>query len=221
VAAEELVAALSAAGRSPEAARSVLDFGCGAGRVLPWVSALATPSDCTGCDVDRFAIRWAQDNRPGPRWTVSSFAPPLPFADDSFDLIYSISVFSHLGGSWQNPWLREIGRVLAPDGVALLSVHGPHAFDAFRSGRARTGWCSAEAFARGPLGEAEFVFAPYVRSVWNSGELPGIGPAYGLAFHGPGHVHRSWDGALEVVEILERGLTGWQDVVVCRKRRGP
>jgi SAM-dependent methyltransferase len=216
-AATELAGALPAGGGSVEAVHSVLDFGCGAGRVLPWFSELAPAAACSGCDVDGSAIAWARRHRPGPRWTVSAFAPPLPHAAESFDLVYSISVFSHLGPEPERAWLGELRRVLVPGGVALLSVHGRHAFEQFRAGRTRTGWCRAEAFERPPLGGREFLFVPYERSVFVDGELPGVGPEYGLSFHAAGYIASQWPAELEVLEVLERAVTDWQDLVVCRK----
>ncbi len=217
-AAMELAQALVAAERSPVSVASVLDFGCGAGRVLPQFAALAPESEGAGCDVDASAIVWAQEHLPAFGWSVSSFAPPLPYPSGRFEVVYSVSVFSHLGAGMTTSWLAELGRVLADDGVALLSVHGAHAFEQFRCGRARTAWCRPEAFERGPLGEREQVFVPYVRSMWNESELPGIGREYGLAFHGAAHVRETWGRELEIVAVLERALTGWQDIVVGRKR---
>ena len=195
----------------------MLDFGSGAGRVLAHFAALAPAARCAGCDVDQSAISWAEQHRPGLSWSLSSFEPPLPFAAESFDLVYSISVFSHLGRGLQDRWLEELRRVLRPGGLALLSVHGRHAFEQFRSGRVRSTWCAPEVFAREPLKADDFLFAPYIRSVWNSGEMPGVGREYGLAFQGPAYASLSWSRHLDVVEVLERALTGWQDVVVCSR----
>jgi SAM-dependent methyltransferase len=193
----------------------VLDLGCGSGRVLTHV-AQRVPA-ATGCDVDGEAIAWAAEHHPQIRWVRSSFEPPLPFEEESFELVYSISVFSHLDESLGDAWLAEVARVLAPGGVALLSVHGQHAFEQFRSGAVSTAWCPRTAFERGPLGDSEFVFVPYSRSVWNRAELPGVGPRYGLAFHGPHYFASRWSPKLAVLELKPRAITAWQDLVVCRK----
>jgi SAM-dependent methyltransferase len=216
-AAESLVSAVGFFRLALPEVRSVLDFGCGSGRVLPHMAALLDGASCTGCDVDAGAITWAARHLSGCSWSLSGAEPPLPFGDEQFDLIYSISVFSHLDEELQDRWLAELRRVLAPGGIALLTVHGPHAFEQFRTGAVRTRWCPDAAFARGPLGPDEFVFEPYARSLWNRAELPGVSSRYGLAFHGAGYVRARWRRWLEVVGVRERGVSDWQDVVVCRR----
>ena len=216
-AASELAGLLAVVGRTPEQVRATLDFGCGAGRVLPHLAALAPGSAGAGCDVDVAAIEWAAEHHPDLAWSLSSFQPPLPYPSESFDLIYSISVFSHLDRELTGVWLDELARVLSPDGIALLSTHGSHAFERFRRQQVATSWCAPSAFQRGPLRADEFVFVPYIRSFWTQGELPGIGRQYGLSFHGPEHARRSFGRSLQVVELRERALTDWQDVVVCVK----
>lgn len=215
-AADELEAAL---GRSFSEFDSILDLGCGSGRVLPHVAAAAPAARCAGCDVDSDAIEWASRHHPQLEWSVSGAEPPLPFADDSFALVYSISVLSHLAEPAQDSWLHEVARVLRPGGVALLSVHGAHAFEQFRTGRVSSSWCRRGAFARGPLGGSEFVFEPYIRSVWNDGELPGVAQEYGLAFHGEQYIRERWTRAFRIDAILPRAVTSWQDLVVCRQPR--
>ena len=216
-AAGQLALGAETAGLSIGSARAVLDFGCGSGRVLPHVAALAPEARCHGCDVDPSAIAWAARHRPELSWALSSSEPPLPYAGESFDLVYSISVFSHLDEALQDRWLEELRRVLTPGGTALLSVHGSHALDEFRAGHARTSWCRGDAFARGPLTPGEFGFEPYARSFWNRSELPGVGGQYGLAFHGGEYLRRHWSQWLQVVDVRERAISGWQDLVVCRR----
>ncbi len=196
--------------------RAVLDFGCGSGRVLPNMAVLAPDARCYGCDVDPSAIAWAARHRPELSWALTSFDPPLPYDEQSFDLIYSISVFSHLDETLQDRWLQELGRILAPGGAALLSVHGSHALDEFRAGHVSTTWCRSEAFVRDPLSPAELVFEPYARSFWNRSELPGVSGGYGLAFHGGEYLRRHWSQWLQVVDVRERAISEWQDLVVCR-----
>ncbi len=200
--------------------QSVLDFGCGAGRVLPWIAQTVPGTACFGVDVDVEAVGWAEQRWPSLRWMACDFEPPLAFEDDSFDLIYSISVFSHLDAGRQDRWLSELTRVLRPGGSALLSVHGGYAFEQFRRGAVRSRWVPADAFERGPIRDQEFVFTPYVRTRWNAVDLPGVGSNYGLAFHGHGYVRDHWAPWLAVRDVRERAIAGWQDLIVCNAAAG-
>jgi SAM-dependent methyltransferase len=100
----------------------ILDFGCGSGRVLRWFAA-EPGLHLTGCDIHQRSILWMQRNfAPGIHLYVNDQSPPLPEADDTFDLIYCGSVFSHLT-NWA-PWLLELCRILKPRGVLVASFHG-------------------------------------------------------------------------------------------------
>src|SRR5690606_11385803 len=47
--------------------------------------------------------------------------------DASVDLLYGISVMTHLTELNQQLWLEEISRILKPGGCALLTTHGEYA----------------------------------------------------------------------------------------------
>jgi SAM-dependent methyltransferase len=73
----------------------------------------------------------------------NALAPPLPYPNESFDLITALSVFTHLPEPLQLPWISELRRVLRPGGLLALSVHGRASLDklgpderaAFEAGR--------------------------------------------------------------------------------------
>jgi SAM-dependent methyltransferase len=104
--------------------KRVLDFGCGVGRTLRHFQAEADKAEFVGCDIDAESIGWVNAHLSGTaRGVVSGEWPPLPFADDSFDLVYALSVFTHLTDSW-SAWLLELRRVLAVDGLLMASFLG-------------------------------------------------------------------------------------------------
>jgi SAM-dependent methyltransferase len=61
---------------------------------------------------------------PFARAQVNGLEPPLDHADETFDLLYAISVFTHLPGVIGVEWLAELRRVLRPGGLALITVNG-------------------------------------------------------------------------------------------------
>jgi SAM-dependent methyltransferase len=102
---------------------AILDFGCGCGRVLRnWAELDGT--DVAGSDLSGAAVEWCRENLPFARFETNELVPPLAFADDSFDLAYALSVFTHLPETMQLDWMDELARVVRPDGFLLLSTHG-------------------------------------------------------------------------------------------------
>lgn len=108
----------------------ILDFGCGCGRTLRWLLERNAATQFYGVDVDREAITWCKQHLSNGTFAECQPDPPLAFPSAHFDLVYCISVFTHLDERMQNLWLLELSRVLKPDGVLILTVHGKRAADA-------------------------------------------------------------------------------------------
>ena len=51
--------------------------------------------------------------------------PICPFEDNYFDLVYGISVFTHIS-DLADAWFLELLRVLRPGGHAYLTIHDEH-----------------------------------------------------------------------------------------------
>jgi len=102
---------------------SVLDFGCGPGRVSRWWPLGLTGVRCHGYDVRRAPIDWCAANLEG-HYARNAVSPPLDLPDDSIDLVYALSVFSHLEPRAAAVWIEELARVCRPDGLILLTAFG-------------------------------------------------------------------------------------------------
>ena len=101
---------------------SILDFGCGCGRVTRQWARL--PAAIHGCDYNREPIRWCQRNLTFGTFIANDLNPPLPFGSSQFDLVYALSVFTHLPETMSSAWLGEIRRVMKRGGWLILSTHG-------------------------------------------------------------------------------------------------
>jgi SAM-dependent methyltransferase len=104
--------------------RDALDFGCSSARVLRVMAAAYPEITWRGCDPNAPAIAWAGENLPAIDFFQSADAPPLPLAEDSLDLVFAISIWTHLSPKLALLWFEEIRRVLRPGGHFVLTTHG-------------------------------------------------------------------------------------------------
>lgn len=108
------------------AGRRVLDAACGEG----YGSALLSPTaaDVVGVDIDAAAIAHARA-RYAARENLQfeqADATELPFTDGRFDLVVSFETLEHLAE--QERLLRGFARVLADDGVLMISSPDKHTY---------------------------------------------------------------------------------------------
>jgi SAM-dependent methyltransferase len=102
----------------------VLEIGSGSGRYALYV-AETTRCRLVGLDVNEEGIRNAnalaqrQSLSEQVRFQECDVSQPLPFADASFDAVYSNDVFCHIPG--RLALLRELWRVLKPGGRMIFS----------------------------------------------------------------------------------------------------
>ena len=198
---------------------SILDFGAGCGRVVQFVAPAAQGSSCSACDVDEQAVHWARDHMPHVAWQVNSFDPPLPYADASFDLVYSISIFTHIDRDSQDRWLEELHRVLRPGGMALVTVAGETIRQQFRTGQMVSNTSDFTGAIKGSDTDEDAVaFFPYERSNWNEADFPGIGANYGMTFNDPADVAGRWSQTFDVLDQHAGAINNGQDLVVMRRR---
>jgi SAM-dependent methyltransferase len=175
--------------------QSVLDFGCGCGRVTRYFHDYA--GDVAGSDVSAQAIDWCRANLRFGRFEVNGLAPPLAFADESFDLVYALSVFTHLTDDLQLAWRDELRRVLRPGGRLLLTTHGESYLPRLDTGeRAR--------FERGEL-------------VVRWGEV--VGSNLCSAYHPERYLRESFAQGFAFLELEPEGARGnpTQDLVLLQK----
>jgi SAM-dependent methyltransferase len=116
---------LEAAGAGPSGIHSILDIGCGTGRLLVGWHCDDPRRRLVGTDINRELIAWSRSNLADvARWEVNGVRPPLELASASFDLIILASVLTHLSLDIQRAWLEETHRLLGPAGHALITLHG-------------------------------------------------------------------------------------------------
>jgi len=118
-----LVDCLAYAGKNIKECESILDFGCGCGRVLRNLPDF-TGARVIGCDLNADAIDWCKKHMGFGDFFLGKEKPPLPIESSSIDFLYAISVLTHLDEQHQNLWLKEWQRILKPGGIIVTTYHG-------------------------------------------------------------------------------------------------
>ncbi len=129
------------------AGKRVLDFGCGTGRTLRHFVQEAHDGEFWGADVNPTCVAQVEAELCPPIHALKcEIDPPLALEVASFDLVWAISVFTHLTAN-SIPWLLELHRLLKPDGLLIATYAGrwnsdyvtPEPWDEDRTGM-KQGW---------------------------------------------------------------------------------
>lgn len=106
-----------------DAFASILDFGCGCGRIIRHWQTLHGPR-IFGCDYNPVLVDWCKENLPFAEFMLNDLSARLIYEDEKFDFIYAISVFTHLTEAMGFFWMEELDRVLKPGGIMYLTFMG-------------------------------------------------------------------------------------------------
>jgi ubiquinone/menaquinone biosynthesis C-methylase UbiE len=180
----------------------VLDFGCGSGRVLRNFKEAPASCHLYGTDIDSELISWCGKHLPHVQWSTNNYQPPLHFADSTFDLIYAISVFTHLDEELQHSWLRELRRIAKPGAIIILTVHGEHCINELAAAY------QSQVHSNG------FMFLTGATGWLKLDKLPDF---YQTAYHTQEYINSKWSAYFDVVRYVKRGINSHQDAVVLRK----
>ena len=118
---------------------------------------------------------------PSISFVVNDLVPPLPFESDTFDLIYSLSVFTHIDSHWAS-WLLELHRVLAPGGILVATIMSEGMCEAV----------SGEAWDESRVG----------MNVYESGQPWELGGP--MVLHSPWWIREHWGWLFHIVEVRAR-----------------
>jgi cyclopropane fatty-acyl-phospholipid synthase-like methyltransferase len=192
---------LASAGLRIQSCHTVLDFGCGCGRLIRAFHTSMPEAELFGTEIDAEAVQWLNENyqRFG-MFSVNGHLPPLHHESERFDLIYGVSVFTHLPETMQLAWLAELHRVAKRGCLLLLTVYNEEQHRVLnasnRAKLATSGFCYIE------------------ESVSTTEGLPVF---YQTAFHSHEYIRRVWGAYFEVLQIEPQALESHSDLVLLRK----
>lgn len=103
--------------------RSILDFGCGYGRIARWMYYFSDPACVIGLDPWPRAIEACRQDGLGPQFIQSDYLPTsLPVGDARFALIYAFSVFTHLSERATRVALKTLTDYLTDNGLIGITI---------------------------------------------------------------------------------------------------
>jgi ubiquinone/menaquinone biosynthesis C-methylase UbiE len=101
----------------------LLDVGCGTGNLHPLLAP--TVRSIKGVDVSSECLATARARSPEVDYQLYD-GNRLPFADASFDVVFTICVMHHVPPADWLSFARELRRVVRPGGIALVFEHNPY-----------------------------------------------------------------------------------------------
>lgn len=184
---------------------NVFEFGCGCGRVLYPLSTLLPQAKLFGSDIDKEAIGWLNEAR--SVLNLNSVAlfnngdmPPLSASTEAFDLVYAISVFTHLPVPMQDAWMTELCRITKKGSYLLITTQNESLIlqHLDESDRAKL--------------MHEGVFYKAFQST------TGLPDYYQASWHVKGYLEKRWSDLVELVCHVPHGIGGHQDLNLYRRR---
>jgi ubiquinone/menaquinone biosynthesis C-methylase UbiE len=187
--------------------QAILDWGCGCARVARFVAELA-PGKLTGIDIDPDNIQWCKEKIAQAEFAQIGLHPPTQLASESFDLVYGISVFTHLAETDQDRWLAELHRITKPGAAVLMSIQGEIAF-------LRADGDFERFLALQKTGVHIYGRCPDLDDVLPEVKESGY---YKNVFHSRRYVYEHWRRHFEILDVIDGAFAGYQDLVVMRRR---
>lgn len=178
---------------------NILDFGCGCGRVLRHFDINSESSHFYGTDIDEEAIGWCKKSISHASFTKNAPFPPLSFTEGIFDLVYAISVFTHIDEDCQFAWLKELKRITKPNAILILTTHGNYV----QSSLSREDKIS--------LKEIGFLYKVVSTGKFKRDGLPDF---YQVSYQTKQYVIKTWSKYFNVRIYLERGINNHQDLIL-------
>jgi len=199
----------------------ILDFGCGWGRMIRFFLKDIVADNLYGIDVNSEMIDICLNTVRLGNYSTGKPEPPTEFDNNSFDVVYAYSVFSHLSESVHIKWVKELSRILKPGGMLIVTTQARRFIELCRSLRGQNhefDWYKALANS---FLDTDAAFADYDNGKFLYSATGG-GPALPASFYGeaiisPGYVKREWTKYLTFCDFVDDPAKLNQAVIIMQK----
>ncbi|TVR78876.1 MAG: class I SAM-dependent methyltransferase [Chitinophagaceae bacterium] len=155
--------------------KTILDWGCGPGRIIRHLPQLTKNCKLYGTDYNQKTIDWCKRNLGGIHFNLNSLEAKLPYSDEQFDIVYGISIFTHLSEKMHNEWFDELYRTTKKGGIMLFTLQGDN-FKGKLSGAELEQYENNKLVIRGGVKEGHRIFSAfhpkeYVKNLFKKAEI--------------------------------------------------
>ncbi len=102
---------------------NAIDVGCGVGETARFLKGRF--GGLHGADIAAESVARAAEEHPWVNYRTYDAGEPVPFAEESFDLAFTICVLHHVPPSEREEFAAEMTRVVRPGGVVAIFEHNP------------------------------------------------------------------------------------------------
>jgi SAM-dependent methyltransferase len=203
-------------GRPVADCQAVLDFGCGWGRIIRFFLKDVAATRLWGIDANPDVIEICRRDDRWCRFELGTPAGPTTFADATFDLVYSFSVFSHFSEEMHLRWLDEIRRILKPGGVLIATTRPRDFIEQSVLDRLRRPWSRHPEAIAGMFADTRRWLDAYDAGRYCYEPLPGM-VGWGETCVPKAYVLGRWTAHFKIREYLEDSRRCPQNVIVAQR----
>lgn len=182
----------------------ILDWGCGAGRLLRYLCKHASQkTKIYGADIDYDNVNWCNLYLPDCRSILLNLMPPSIFEDNFFDFIVGNSVLTHLNETTQFAWLKELRRISRPGAILFLTVQNVSdlVFESYSAAKLK------DLLKQGFLSpSADYAISAFIADP----------EYYRSAYHSHQYIKQRWSKYFDIISIIPKFSNNHQDLVVIR-----
>jgi SAM-dependent methyltransferase len=202
-------------------AKKVFDFGCGTSRILRYIVEFLPGPQYYGSEVFKKNVEWGKSAFPEVIYLHQKNFPPIEIPNETFDVIYAYSIFTHFEEKLHNLWITELHRMLKKGGLLLITVHGEKILQRCKNESAVRASMCVEGRDYQELCETFYnygyvFYKCYDRQHLSQGGLDSN--VFGITYISKNYIMKNWTNRFQILEHDEGAITNWQDWVVMEKR---
>ncbi|PCH75568.1 MAG: hypothetical protein COC12_00020 [Rhodobacteraceae bacterium] len=198
---------------------NILDFGCGAARLLRYFLLFSPEHRYYACEVNKASLKHVRTLSKKVVARQVKSHPPSTFSNNSMDAVYAWSIWTHFDEKTGRAWLEDIHRILKPGGCALITVHSDELVGRYGTDPMLVNRMEEQG---GNYQKIRDEYDTKGFSYWSAypDDAKDVGidtETFGMAFTSIDYIKKNWLDLFELEGVVT-AIPQWQDLIVLKKR---